>query len=92
MKQHTPGPLRIQDYETEDGVLFLVRKECDTDHVAQIPPEFQQYAPLLAAAPDLLEALTAILEDEVSGVVLHEYIVQARAVIDKVERPGIHGE
>ena len=86
MNKHTPGPWFV-DHESP----FLVRAGDDIDgrHIAHIGPA--NYTPrfdvdepnakLIAAAPDLLEALSEIINDGGKFVMTNETNRKARAAI-----------
>ncbi len=88
MNKHTPGPWFV-DHKSP----FLVRAGDDIDgrHIAHIGPA--NYTPrfdvdepnahLIAAAPDLLEALSEIINDGGKFVMTNETHRKARAAIAK---------
>ena len=88
MNKHTPGPWFV-----DHNSPFLVRAHDDVDgrHIAHIGPA--NYTPrfdldepnakLISAAPELLEALQAIINEGGSFVMTHETHRKARAAIAK---------
>ena len=88
MSKHTPGPWFV-DHKSP----FLVRAGDDIDgrHIAHIGPA--NYTPrfdvdepnakLIAAAPDLLEALSEIINDGGKFVMTNETHRKARAAIER---------
>lgn len=98
MSAHTPGPWKIITLEGVDGHLFL----CHDDGTENIPPlvakvydhqhaDAEANARLIAAAPELLEALRELL-DQLEGIGIPEwagaeglYLGQAAAAIAKAE-------
>lgn len=58
--QHTPGPWRVNDHDHDEQCLYI---ESESDAIATVftdnSKSAHQNARLIAAAPDLLEALTA---------------------------------
>ncbi|NBW21417.1 MAG: hypothetical protein EBR82_77010 [Caulobacteraceae bacterium] len=63
--KHTPGPWTIEDHKYESGLKIWVRAK--TDSIVAILPsnpraQFRKNARLIAAAPDLLEALEKLVE------------------------------
>jgi hypothetical protein len=55
--QHTPGPWRV--HKDPEGQLFILGPgtKRDADCIATISPAYKHRARLIAAAPELLEAL-----------------------------------
>jgi len=95
---HTPGPWRT--YLQGDSTRYVVRPdtaEVNSREVAYVPANWNAVydAPLIAAAPDLLEALkeTAsalqaacfIITDDVARKMALEMVADARAAIAKAE-------
>jgi len=88
--RHTPGPI-INEGETPRGVMLLAGPEDRKTIIYLYGPERQQYARLIAAAPELLTELQAA----------HQIIRNALAVMStkqKLEwgrrnaRDGVEGE
>ena len=94
MSKHTPGPWGCVRYSKKrfglgqrgNGAFFLLQcVDDDTDN-----PAARADARLIAAAPDLLEALELCLDGLITyapaymhGIPKHEYIEKARAAIVK---------
>ena len=86
--KHTPGPWRIT--HTADDSTFI---DTDTDDfIAQVRrtiPEYEENAHLIAAAPDLLEALQALFfanAETFSGLPTYDPLWdKARTAIAKAE-------
>jgi hypothetical protein len=64
--KYTPGPWKFEDKVDQDGTPFKVIRRCDEDSVYNIAiledrmptrTQWTSNAPLIAAAPELLEAL-----------------------------------
>ena len=90
MTAHTPGPWAIQDFEGEDvaivgaGDYFIARVQFSDE---ELEDENQANARPIAAAPDLLAALKALLpEGWDDGVMDHmPGVFAARSAIAKAE-------
>ena len=78
----TPGPWRFGHYG--DGERFWIGPDYDRPVVADVPRAFEANARLIAAAPELFEALQALLEP-VPGRNAHEAI-RARAAAEERAR------
>ena len=96
MSTHTPGPWHIYRRRPDDiyrgpaGTFFVV--DADQSNVADVVingdrSTTKSNARLIAAAPDLLAALKALLayEDETEGGFMTGDIIKARAAIAKAE-------
>jgi hypothetical protein len=91
--KHTPGPWRVdpdhfRDVQTTDGAIEICLAEGGEPYgknLFSVPPieEAHANARLIAAAPDLLEALKAILEDMDSEHGTDYDYAKARAAIAK---------
>lgn len=105
--QHTPGPWRATDLDQHPGienhdesvsiVIFGYRKGLDSNHYddsgvrGKTRKEAIANAHLIAAAPDLLEALENVLSEIFiweSEHGLHPYAIKARAAIAKAKGGG----
>jgi hypothetical protein len=84
--KHTPGPWFVDQYGRIYGSLPPVRDRHGSEIVEHpaicIPHKFWD-AVLIAAAPDLLDALHAMLENWEHGGIQPYPIAQARAAIAK---------
>jgi hypothetical protein len=92
MSKHTPGPWHIDPIKAHaNGNRRIMAEQCTP--VAVVPEHLAADARLIAAAPDLLEALKAMLNhtadlDPMQGYPPEEdfsAVKQARAAIDKAE-------
>jgi len=82
MSEHNPGPWEWHYYGAEDEPQFLVEDASCNSIVAEIPTNagFQEgNARLVAAAPQLLEALELIVEQDPDGE--GQGFIDARAAI-----------
>ena len=94
---HTPGPWAIQEYGDEDAPALVIHKDSETRICFMATPgshgdpaKIEADTRLIAAAPDLLEALTAMVdrwEPDCSGQdrIMWE---AARAAISKATGEG----
>lgn len=87
-QQHTPGPWRIEDKERILSDCPEFRIMCSDGYIAGVDStraENAANARLIAAAPELLEALEAIIASADAGnaAILNRLLDQARAAIAK---------
>lgn len=93
---HTPGPWRTVTDEDEDFVGAVVLTEggtlvadCNIFGIDRPDEEMELNAALVAAAPDLYEALTIIIESATDGRECPEWLQErltiARAALAKAE-------
>ena len=91
--RHTPGPWRIEGESGDSPYIAGAMPSGEPDHVCQIieTPDGEDHAnaALIAAAPELLQALRALLDQHMAGVDLsvrdrHEWC-RAAAAIAKAE-------
>ena len=80
MSKHTLGPWRLSNYHYPHCEIVADRGSSDTDSRpgarlicrtadnGKLPYEFKANARLIAAAPDLLKACKAIIENEPKGI------------------------
>ena len=90
--KHTPGPWVVGYGKTRElvGAYLAVGLDCSPDWkpVALISPEAsvspgdEANARLIAAAPELLEALEGVLVDDLLQYLPAEYIARVRAAIN----------
>lgn len=96
MSEHTPGPWRILEWANErKGFIAIVGPSDPPEHVSDVFPfgkraegqplaQHQANARLIAAAPELLNALQELLHDAFEDA--HpEGVKKARAAIAKAE-------
>lgn len=87
---HTPGPWRV--VHTADDRTFIDTEESNDSFIAQVDrnaPEYEDNAQLIAAAPELLEALKRIIEWDDTGCDPSRAVLRAaRAIIAKAEGKG----
>ena len=78
MSKHTPGPWKIEEgcFVSAEGFVIARIIGCDSK-------KNESNARLIAAAPELLEALESMLENWESGGISPYPIKQARAAISK---------
>lgn len=84
-KQHTPGPWYFEEEETSSDLLFSVYDNDGTRITESYISEAS--ARLIAAAPELLEALEALANLEVKGHTLVDrlqFSSEGRALSDKI--------
>lgn len=59
--KHTPGPWAVQRTDTDFGPIFKIRYHSRTDDIAELYADSDDgNAKLIAAAPEMAEALRAI--------------------------------
>jgi hypothetical protein len=61
-EQHTPGPWRVTEDNTQHRPFFIVRPENSGTPIAEVYSSGDANARLIAAAPDLLAALRWLLD------------------------------
>ena len=63
MTKHTPGPWKV--YRDTDGTRYIISETSprEANTIATVSSAYRNRAGLIAAAPDLLEALMYSLED-----------------------------
>lgn len=92
--KHTPGQWHMSpthlgrafDIGAEDNANIALVHGIDGNSCENHPGEFEANAHLIAAAPELLEALEDLMFGAERGIQPHEnYIVAARAAIAKAE-------
>jgi hypothetical protein len=90
MSNHTPGPWRIEDHD-EQGEPYENGVRIDADEGPVAFDVIDCSAPLIAAAPDLLEAMKELI-DQLEGIGIPDWhgaeglsLDQARAAINKAE-------
>ena len=86
MTAHTPGPLTLEREQVEPGraryYLWADLDSADPTIVARV--FFLDYGPLLAAAPELLEACLAVhASGGLRGANLSNALIQVKAAIAK---------
>ena len=94
--KHTPGPWKIQKFEKPETVRFkvlakkgrrwasvLTGNKKSTGDLLMSEPQAEANARLIAASPDLLEALQAVLNNCLDSQGLADAHKQARAAIAK---------
>ena len=91
MTKHTPGPWGSDEnnnvWANLNGEDYLIA-DCNPNTICSKPGALRrsQNARVIAAAPDLLEALKAIVSDAESGQCEMDIITLARAAIAKAEQ------
>lgn len=85
MSEHTPGPWESSGYDGHGGIT--INSDARQIGYASMCREQEANARLIAAAPDLLEALKAFVEDwsELSGKVRGSTLDKIDAAIAKAE-------
>lgn len=86
MNKHTPGPWHIDPIKAHaNGNRRIMAEQCTP--IAVVPEQLAADARLIAAAPDLLDALNAALDEidrlYAEGYDEPEWAAQARAAVAK---------
>jgi hypothetical protein len=81
--RHTPGPWTVRDYETKDGGIwidggFVRNRSCGTVALAYPVTAQHANASLIAAAPDLLAALQALVIESGGRAIPNSSLTAAR--------------
>ena len=85
--KHTPGPWEVEDNDGYGGT-FIYATGVTTAEVVGDSAEAIANALLIAAAPELLEALKALADDHefgATGAVRQDHLKAARTAIAKAE-------
>lgn len=61
MSEHTPGPWSVEPYDKYQKDIIIIEPRCSVDNDDVDHEEAEANARLIAAAPDLLEALQAVV-------------------------------
>lgn len=95
--QHTPGPWIANQYEDGDpdggpngefyfdGTFSALRRDGDDYRLEDVSLTDEANARLIAAAPDLLAALRALLSQQPNYMAKSEEVAMARAAISRAE-------